>query len=138
MVGIVDQIATGGSDIDSDTGVGFAVPIDLVKAELSQLELGRAVAHAYLGVAAGQSSVSQPGALVQAVAPGSPAAAAGLQAGDLITGVDGSAIHGPSGLIATIAAHKPGESLTLQVERASGTVTITAKLTTQPSQAPAG
>jgi S1-C subfamily serine protease len=56
VVGIVDQIATGGSDVDSDTGVGFAIPIDLVKAELSQLERGAHVAHAYLGIAAGRSA----------------------------------------------------------------------------------
>jgi putative serine protease PepD len=76
VVGIVDQIATGGSNVDSATGVGFAVPIDLVKTELSQLEQGRAVVHAYLGVAAGQSTSAQPGALVQAIAAGSPAAKA--------------------------------------------------------------
>ncbi len=40
VVGITDQIATGGSSIDSTTGVGFAIPIDLVKDELSQLERG--------------------------------------------------------------------------------------------------
>jgi putative serine protease PepD len=137
VVGIVDQIATGGSAIDSDTGVGFAVPIDLVQTELSQLEQGRAVVHAYLGVAAGQSTATQPGALVQGVAAGSPAAVAGLRAGDLITSVDGGAIHGPSALIAVIAAHKPGEKLTLQVQRGSSALSITATLVAQPSQPPA-
>jgi putative serine protease PepD len=137
VVGIVDQIATGGSEIDSDTGVGFAVPIDLVKTELSQLEQGRAVVHAYLGVAAGQSTATQPGALVQGIAAGSPAAVAGLRAGDLITSVDGGAIRGPSSLIAVIAAHKPGDKLTLQVQRGSSALTITATLVAQPSQPPA-
>jgi hypothetical protein len=40
------------------------VPIDRVKTELSQLEQGRAAVHAYLGVAAGQSTATQPGAFV--------------------------------------------------------------------------
>ena len=136
VVGIVDQVATGGSDIDSDTGVGFAVPIELVKTELSQLERGAAIAHAYIGVAAGQPSTTQPGALVQGMAAGSPAARAGLHAGDLITSVDGSAIHGPSGLIAVIAAHKPGDKLTLHIQRGSSALTITATLASQPSQPP--
>ena len=39
VIGIVDQIATNGSS-DTSSGVGFAVPIDLVKSELSQLEAG--------------------------------------------------------------------------------------------------
>jgi S1-C subfamily serine protease len=138
VVGIVDQIATGGSNVDSDTGVGFAVPIDLVKAELPALERGVAVAHAYLGVAAGQSTTAQPGALVQGVAAGSPAAAGGVRAGDLIIAVDGSVIHGPSALIAGTAAHKPGQKLTLQLQRGPNTLTASATLTTQPTQPTTG
>jgi putative serine protease PepD len=138
VVGIVDQIATGGSNVNSATGVGFAVPIDLVKTELSQLERGIGVTHAYLGIAVGQSTVAQPGALVANVAGGGPAAAAGLRTGDLITAVDGTAIHGPSALIASIAARKPGDKITLQVRRGSGTLSVTATLATQPSKASAG
>jgi putative serine protease PepD len=136
VVGIVDQIATGGSGIDSATGVGFAVPIELVKTQLYQLERGATVAHAYLGVASGQSITSQPGALVESVASGSPAAAAGLRAGDLITAIDGSAIHGPSALIAAIASQNPGQSLTLAVRRGSSPLTVTVTLATQPTAPP--
>jgi putative serine protease PepD len=136
VVGIVDQIATGGSGIDSATGVGFAVPIDIVKTQLSQLERGATVAHAYLGVASGQSITSQPGALVESVASGSPAAAAGLRAGDLITAINGSAIHGPSALIAAIASQNPGQSLTLAVRRASSPLTVTVTLATPPTTPP--
>jgi putative serine protease PepD len=138
VVGVVDQIATGSSSVDSDTGVGFAVPSDLVKSELSELEKGVAVAHAYLGVAAGQSVVSEPGALVQGIAAGSPAATAGLRAGDLITALDGAAVHGPSALIAAIAAHKPGDELTLRIQRGSRTLTVTATLAREPSKPPSG
>jgi S1-C subfamily serine protease len=88
-------------------------------------------------VAAGQSTATQPGALVQGIAAGSPAAVAGLRAGDLITSVDGGAIRGPSSLIAVIAARKPGDKLTLQVQRGSSALTITATLVAQPSQPPA-
>jgi S1-C subfamily serine protease len=37
VVGVANQIATGGSGTQSSTGVGFAVPVDVVKAELSRL-----------------------------------------------------------------------------------------------------
>ncbi|MEA2323263.1 MAG: putative serine protease PepD, partial [Solirubrobacteraceae bacterium] len=50
VIGIVDQIATGGSGVDSSTGVGFAVPSNIAKAELGDLERGSTPAHAYLGV----------------------------------------------------------------------------------------
>src|SRR6185437_8588684 len=45
VVGIADQIATNGSSQQS-SGVGFAVPIDLVAAELGSLENGQTVKHA--------------------------------------------------------------------------------------------
>ena len=133
VVGVVDQIATGGSSIDSATGVGFAVPIDVVKPELSELERGATVTHAYLGAASGQSIIGQPGALVESVAAGSPAASGGLQPGDLITAIDGTPIHGPSALVAVIAAHPPGQKLTLMVKRSSSTLSVTVTLTAQPS-----
>jgi S1-C subfamily serine protease len=137
VVGIVDQIATGGSNIDSSTGVGFAVPIDVVKAELTQLENGQPVTHAYLG--AGTSApVTQDGAFVESVATGSPAARAGLRPRDVITAVDGTPLIGPNGLVAAVTADKPGTKITLSVLRGSTHLTLTATLGTQPSQAPTG
>jgi putative serine protease PepD len=143
VVGIVDQIATDGSNIDSNTGIGFAVPVDLVKAELTDLEHGITPTHSYLGIATGQSITSQPGALIQAVAPDSPAATSGLQPGELITMIQSSlrsprrlydtTIHGPNAVVAVIAAHQPGQKLTLTVQRGSSTLTITVTLGTQPS-----
>jgi putative serine protease PepD len=67
VVGIVDQIATGGSSADQGSGVGFAIPINPVKAELSQLESGRSVQHPYLGVAFQEASINQQGAQVLSV-----------------------------------------------------------------------
>jgi putative serine protease PepD len=138
VVGIVDQIATGGSGSNSATGVGFAVPIDVVKAELAQLEAGARVTHAYLGVGTTQSITNQPGALVDGVAPGSPAAAVRLRAGDLVTAVDGTNILGPSGFVAALTAHRPGDQITLTVQRGSTGLTFTATLGAQPRPGAAG
>src|SRR6266536_3127232 len=63
VIGIVDQIATNGSS-DTSSGVGFAVPIDLIKSELSSLEAGKSVSHAYLGVSTSDASSTTTGALV--------------------------------------------------------------------------
>jgi len=83
VVGIADQIATGGSE--QSAGVGFAVPIDLVTASLAQLKAGEKVIHPYLGVATSGGSGATPGATLGALTPGGPAAAAGLRAGDVVT-----------------------------------------------------
>jgi len=134
VIGIADQIATNGGG-DSFTGVGFAVPIDLVKSELSQLEAGQSVEHAYLGVSTGNSQSGTPGAVVGSVASGSPAADAGLRSGDLVTAVDGTEITSGDGLVAQIAGHKPGDRVSLTVHRDSQTSSVDVTLGTQPSQA---
>ncbi|HEX6620180.1 MAG TPA: trypsin-like peptidase domain-containing protein [Solirubrobacteraceae bacterium] len=134
VIGIVDQIATNGSS-QTSSGVGFAVPIDLVRSELSQLEAGKTVRHAYLGVATSTADSSSPGALVQSATSGGPASDAGLRSGDVVTAVGSTPIHGTNDLVAAIATHKPGDRVELTVRRGSQTVKLTATLGTQPTQA---
>ena len=131
VVGVADQIATGGTE--QSAGVGFAVPIDLVADEIDQLAAGRTVAHAYLGVSTGDTTGTS-GAAVGDVVQGGPAATAGLRAGDVVTAIDGKPIEGSADLVAAIAAKSPGDSIVLTVRRGSGTETITATLGTQPAQ----
>jgi putative serine protease PepD len=138
VVGIADQIATGGSGVDQGSAVGFAIPIDPVKAELSALESGQTVEHPYLGAGLQEASVNQQGAQVQSVAAGGPAAAAGLRPGDLITVFDGNTVIGPSQLVDDLAALKPSDKGTLTVTRGSKTVNLTATLASQPSRPPTG
>ena len=131
VIGVADQIATGGTE--QSAGVGFAVPIDLVADEIPQLAAGKTVAHAYLGVSTGDPTGSS-GAAVGAVTAGGPAETAGLRAGDVVTAIDGKEITGSAELVAAIAAKQPGDRITLTVQRGSGTETITATLGTQPAQ----
>jgi S1-C subfamily serine protease len=131
VIGIADQIATDGT-ADQSAGVGFAVPIDLIAGELRALEAGKTVSHAYLGVATTEST-GTTGASIGSVTSGSPAAAAGLKAGDVITAINGKGITGPSDVVAAVAARKPGDKLSLTVRRSSHNVTVTATLGTQPA-----
>ena len=57
------------------------------------------------------------GALVASVLDGEPAAKAGIEAGDVITKVNGKSVEDASALLRAIAAHKPGTSVTLVVWR---------------------
>jgi S1-C subfamily serine protease len=137
VVGVVDQIASGGTGTSSYTGVGFAVPIDIVKAELADLAKGRQPRHAYLGIdtteAAGPPGAS--GALVQSVQPRSPAHAGGVRDGDVIVGIDGAPVVGSSDLVAAIAGRRPGDRLNLSVLRGSQRIEVTATLSAQPKRA---
>jgi putative serine protease PepD len=130
VIGIADQIATNGAS-GTNSGVGFAVPIDLVKSELAQLKAGRPVSHAYLGVS---TSPAGAGALVQQVVSGSPADQAGIRAGDTVTAIDSTPIKGSGDLVAAIAAHASGDRVTLTVKRGSDTTKATVTLAAQPSR----
>jgi S1-C subfamily serine protease len=142
VVGIADQIATGNNQFgrstsETSTGVGFAVPIELIKAEIAQLERGAQVSHAYLGVEmAGTSETGQAGATVQKVTSHTPAAKAGLKAGDRITAVNGTPITDDGDLTAVLAEKRPGENVTLTLVRGGQKITLTVKLGAQPAQAP--
>jgi S1-C subfamily serine protease len=133
VIGVVDQIATDGS-ADQSSGVGFAVPSNLVTAELAQLEAGETVEHAYLGVSTGTASEGTAGAQVAEIVPGSPAAEAGLQQGDVITALGEEMVASTEDLVAAIAAREPGETVSLEVERDGRGTALKVTLGTQPAQ----
>jgi putative serine protease PepD len=134
VIGIVDQIATNGSS-QTSSGVGFAVPIDLVRSELSKLEAGQTVRHAYLGVSTSDLGTGTAGALIQSVTSSGPAAGAGLRSGDVVTRIGSATIKGTNDLVAAVAAHAPGDRVQVTVKRGSNTQTVTVTLGTQPTQA---
>ena len=142
VIGIADQIATGTnrfggpSSSTTSTGVGFAVPTGLIKAELTPLEHGQTVSHAYLGISTGQTANGSPGALIAAVQSDTPAASAGLRSGDVIIAWGGETIASASALIDALAAARPREQVTLTILRGHTRTSVTVKLGTQPSQAP--
>ncbi len=133
VIGVVDQIATDGS-ADQNSGVGFAVPSNLVSSELEALEKGETVEHAYLGVSTGTASGETAGAQVVEVVQGSPAAEAGVKQGDVITAFGEEAVASTEDLVAAIAAREPGETVTLEVERDSQKTSLKVTLGTQPAE----
>ena len=83
---------------------------------------------AFLGVEATTNSYGGTGAAITTVVPGSPAEAAGLVAGDLITSVGGRTISSPAELSAIVMTQKPGASISaiyLDQEGATQTANLT-------------
>jgi S1-C subfamily serine protease len=101
----------------SATGTGFAIPINTALSIAGQIVRGDASARvhvggtAFLGVEVVQNTLGGSGAVVTSVVPGSPADAAGLTPGDLITAVGDQAVSSPSQLTDLVAARKPGASV---------------------------
>jgi len=114
-------------------GVGFAIPIDVAKPILEQALAGQELVRPWIGVyyvpvtpalAAEQDLPVDYGALIgsasgsgQAIFPGSPAEDAGLRAGDIIVGVDGTQVGSDADLSTLILPHAPGDTITLRILR---------------------
>jgi S1-C subfamily serine protease len=163
VIGINSQIETGSSGGGS-VGIGFAVPINTAKAEISQLEKGGTVRGAYLGLTSltidgslsGLNLPVKKGALVQSVQPGSGAAKAGIRGGsvsssteagpveiggDIIVAIDGKEVTSSEDLANDISSHKPGDTVTIQLRRANGSggyqpLTVKATLGSRPNSVP--
>jgi putative serine protease PepD len=133
VIGINSAIRPANGGSDGNVGIGFAVPIDLAAKSATAIVQGKQVEAGYLGVTTSLTSGGQAGALIQEVAPDSPAAQAGLRPGDLVVAVDGQAIGEYSELGARIRAHKPGDQVTLKVIRDGSETTITATLAQRPA-----
>jgi putative serine protease PepD len=127
VIGITSQIQ---SDSGGNDGVGFAVPSNTVSSIVTQLISTGKAQHALLGVSV-QTATSGSGVTVGQVSAGSAAASAGVKAGDVITAVDGTNVVTAEKLRAIIAGHKPGDSVTLTIERGGSTQTLTATLGTK-------
>lgn len=100
---------------DEHAGVGYAVPADLVRTVVADLlEHGRA-RHAWLGIEGLDTAEggtveggTGTGVLVDEVVPEGPAAAAGMEAGDVVVAVDGEAVATMADLVRLLRAHEPG------------------------------
>jgi putative serine protease PepD len=82
----------------------------------------------FLGVSTQEASGDQAGAEVESVLDGSPAAGAGLQEGDVITAVDGSAVAGPADLAEQIRTHDPGDQVTIAYSRGGNPAEVQVQL----------
>lgn len=96
----------------SARSVGYAVSMDRALSIVRQIREGRESASvrigppAFLGVSV--TAGGGTGALVAGVADGSPAASLGLEAGDVITSIDGRTVTGPQSLSEAVQANEPG------------------------------
>jgi S1-C subfamily serine protease len=118
-------------------GLGFAIPIDVARPIMQQALDGEELVRPWIGVyyqpitpalAEEQDLPVDYGALIgtndpntPAVFPGSPAEDAGLQAGDVITAVDGEQLSTEKDLSAMILPHNAGDTITLRVLRDNST-----------------
>ena len=132
MAGEVIGISTAiYSPSGANAGIGFATPSDLARPVIEQLLRDGRVERGWLGVSVqdqtpeedgrepprGDGQRPRRGVLVAGLERNSPAARAGLRAGDLVLAIDGSRIETSRALVRTVAAAPPGQMLRLTVLR---------------------
>jgi putative serine protease PepD len=137
VIGVNSQIATangGGGNV----GIGFAVPANTVREVVPRLKAGDRIARPWLGVETSDpTNPSGPaGAEVQSVTQGGPAAAAGLEAGDVITEIDGQQVNDSSDVSRLINGKQPGDHIDLRVDRNGQDVRLGATLGNRPARTP--
>jgi S1-C subfamily serine protease len=156
VIGVNSQIETGGTGL-GNVGIGFAIPVNTVREVAAQLiETGK-VERAFLGIE--MQTISEEaarelrlpvdaGVLVATVRPGSPAAEADLRGGettavvngetwvlggDVIVKADGEPIANADQLRDVVLSKRPGDELTLEINRDGETLTLTVELGSQPA-----
>jgi serine protease Do len=127
-------------------GIGFAVPINLAKSLLPQLQAKGRVVRGYMGVnvtdvtpdlaRAFELPAGTKGALVQQVVPKAPAAKAGLEAGDVILSLNGKPLDSSGSLTRGVALVAPGEKVTLGVRRRGADKSFTFAVAQRPDEEP--
>jgi serine protease Do len=141
LIGINTAILSHGSG--GNQGVGFAVPVNLARNVMDQILKNGKVTRAYLGVSiqdvtpvmAKAFGESEPnGALVGDVSAGSPAQAAGVQKGDIITEVNGKPIADSNQLRMMISMMAPDATANLKIWRNGGAHEMTVKLGVLPTK----
>ena len=124
-------------------GIGFDIPAATVKTVVAQLKDKGSVTRAWLGVqvqpvtsgiAESLGMKNATGALVDDAKPDTPAAKAGIQAGDIITAVNGNAIKDSRTLAREISGMAPGSAVKLDILRKGESKNINVTLATMPGQ----
>lgn len=143
VVGINSLIFSGSGGYQ---GLSFAIPIDVAQRVQAQIVKSGRATHALLGVTVQEvnQGLAQSfglarvgGALIVAVAPNSPAAQAGLQAGDVVLRYNGRQIDRSAELSALVAQSAPGERVVLEVWRGGAARELSATLVEAPRVAAA-
>ncbi len=140
LIGIDSAIYTHSGGFQ---GIGFAIPVNLARHVFRQIIRYGHVIEGWIGVA-GQTLTpalaralkipkTTRGVLVAAVYRNSPAAKAGLQAGDILYAINGAPLRSASRALFTIADTKPGTRITISLLRHGAKRTVAMTVATRPA-----
>lgn len=130
VVGVNSAIATvagASTGQGGNIGVAFAIPVEQVRVTVDQILREGEASYPVIGASV-SSGPEEDGARVEDVTPGSPAARAGLEKGDVITEINGQAVTDNASLIVAIRAQMPGDTVELTVMNGKKERTVKVRL----------
>lgn len=136
VIGMNTAVVRGSMGASAE-GLGFAVAGNTVKQIAEEIISGGTAERPYLGITFSDAQSLDPdtfGVVVREVVEGSPAAAAGLKPGDLITAIDGIEIDAEHPFLNLMFEYEPGDTVELTVEHSDGQAEmISVTLETRPA-----
>jgi serine protease DegS len=137
LVGINTAVIAKNTSPAGVQGIGFAIPVNLVRGVMQQILTQGRVIRGWLGVSpadvsdeqARQLGLAQGGVVVVKTDNPSPAQSAGLLRGDIVVAINGRKVRNSQDALVQIAALQPGTNVTLQVLRGTRTLMLRALVT---------
>jgi S1-C subfamily serine protease len=123
-------------------GIGFAISIDLVKPIVEELLSNGQVTRGYLGIRTQDVSAGiaesldlpvEEGVAVVSVEPGSPADDAGLQAQDVIVGIEDAGVTNSGELLEALRQYSAGDTVTVRLYRSGDQMNVDVTLAERPA-----
>jgi S1-C subfamily serine protease len=118
-----------------DDDAGFAVPANVARGVLAQLEESHKVIRPWIGI---RGRAAPGGVEVLEVDAGGPAEDASVRPGDVVESIDGVEVRTLAGLLSEVDRRSVGDSVDLMVRRAGSRGEITVRLEERPATIPAG
>jgi serine protease DegS len=123
-------------------GIGFAIPVNLVRGVMEQILMNGHVVRGWLGFVpqdltdeqSAQVGTAGGGVTVVNILVKSPAYEAGMRPGDLVTGLGGEAVHSAQDLVARVSALKPGADVELEGRHAARSYKIKLTVLERPTR----
>ncbi len=142
LVGINTAVIAKNLDATGVEGIGFAIPVNLARGVMREILAHGHVVRGWSGIVAddfsdeqaGEYGLAHGGVVITNLYRNSPAAIAGIRAGDILLTIDGHEVHSAQDGLAQLASQKPGGSVLLRVQRGQKVLEVKCPVVERPSQ----